>query len=151
MRGLEDIVKANRAAEAAGIDVGGIGTAKDAELFPRDPAAPVPGDPANDSFAEGPFNPPAFEERKINVLQLTIVHDTRDHTMTFTATTPYLEEPNDPVIVQLRNLLAKRFEELTNPHAEGNVWGEVTQFPGEPEQPPELLKPREKKLQLVRP
>jgi hypothetical protein len=149
MRGLTDIIKDNQAAEAAGHDVGGIGTAEDAALFPRGPQAPAPGDPAKDSFAEGPYNPP--EERKINVLQLTIVHDVGRGVMTFTATTPYLEEPNDAVIVQLRNRLAKRFEELTEPGASGTVWGEITQFPGDPEQRPEIRVPGEKKLELVRP
>lgn len=67
---------------------------------------------------------------RINMIQITLIHNVDTQDIMGTATAPYITDPSDQVIVRLRNLLIQRFEELTRPLSPENptspVWGEYT-------------------------
>jgi len=83
---------------------------------------------------------------KVNVINLTLVHDVGAGCITCTATSPYIAEINDPIIVTARNLLQKYFAEISAPPAKDApslLWGEWTEGPDEVA-PAEVLAPGEK-------
>ena len=77
----------------------------------------------------------------VNIVQITIAHRTATNSIAITATSPYIEDSQDPVIIQLRNLLMAYVAEVTEPPKPGQasvLWGEWTE--DKPEQAPEAIR-----------
>ena len=77
----------------------------------------------------------------VNVVQITITHRASTNAIAITATSPYIEDPHDAVIINLRNLLVKYVAEITEPQKPGEshpVWGEWVE--DKPEQAPEAIR-----------
>jgi hypothetical protein len=88
---------------------------------------------------------------RVNIIQLTVVHDIDQGTMTCTGAAPYITVPDDRAIVACRDLLLKEFGRVTEPATKDQaspVFGEWTEAPGE-QAPAEIRTPAEKPLVLI--
>jgi hypothetical protein len=134
----------------------------DGALGMHEPAAPLhfPGFPegylGDVPPEEGPPPPPAtpalgdgsgipqYEPNRVNILQLTIIHNVDRGTLALTCTTPYIEatEPAHAFATQrLYQYLAAEFERVTAPAGDGAmpIYGEF--LDPKPEPTPHVARP----------
>jgi len=143
MRALSDIVRDNRKAAELGHAIpGAVGTEQpQAEEYT----------PPTKAEWDAMIDVLGAKERTINIVQLTVVHDLQ-RGIYITGSAPYIETPDDPAIINVRNLLIKHFEQITAPPVKGQispVWGEYT-GEDEGEKPAGIRQPSEKHIQLAR-